>query len=92
MQPERTSRELRTARVSRRPPRFAATVMALGIIFAVAYVFFLHAPPPVPTPEIKGMQGTYTWQAQAQGATGVPRETGFFSAVASGAADGQMTM
>ena len=91
MQPERTSRELRTARVSRRPPRFAATVMALGIIFAVAYVFVLRTPPPVPTPEIQGMQGTYTWQAQAQGATGVPRETGFFSVVASGAAGGQMT-
>lgn len=92
MQPERKSRELRTARVSRRPPRFAATVMALGIIFAVAYVFVLRTPPPLPTPEIQGMKGTYTWQAQAQGATGVPRETGFFSAVASGDAGGQMTM
>ena len=92
MQPERTSHELRTARANRRPPRFAATIIALGIIFALAYVFFLHAPPPVPTPEIQGMQGTYTWQAQAQGATGVPRETGFFSAVASSAAGGQMTM
>lgn len=92
MEPERKSRELRTARASRRPPRYAATVMALGIIFAVAYVFVLRTPPPVPTPEIQGMQGTYTWQAQAQGATGVPRETGFFSAVASGAAGGQMTM
>lgn len=92
MQPERTSHELRTARANRRPPRFAATIIALGIIFALAYVFFLHAPPPVPTPEIQGMQGTYTWQAQAQGATGVPRETGFFSVVASGAAGGQMTM
>jgi len=90
MQPERTSHELRTARANRRPPRFAATIIALGIIFALAYVFFLHAPPPVPTPEIQGMQGTYTWQAQAQGATGVPRETGFFSAVASSAAGGQM--
>jgi len=92
MQPERKSRELRTVRVSRRPPRFAATVMALGIIFAVAYVFVLRTPPPVPTPEIQGMKGTYTWQAQAHGATGVPRETGFFSAVASGDAGGQMTM
>jgi len=92
MQPERTSHELRAARANRRPPRFAATIIALGIIFALAYVFFLHAPPPVPTPEIQGMQGTYTWQAQAQGAIGVPRETGFFSAVASGAAGGQMTM
>ena len=68
MQPERKSRELRTARVSRRPPRFAATVMALGIIFAVAYVFVLRTPSPVPTPEIQGMKGTYVWEAQVQGA------------------------
>ena len=66
--------------------------MALGIIFALAYVFVVRAPPPVPTPEIQGIQGTYTWQAQAQGATGVPRETGFFLAVASGAGGGHMTM
>ena len=56
MEPERKSRELRTARASRRPPRYTATVMALGIIFAVAYVFVLRTPPPVPTPEIQGMK------------------------------------
>jgi len=88
MQPERKSRELRASRVTRRPPRLATTMMALGIIFALAYVFFLRTPPPVPMPEIQSMQGTYTWQAQAQGATGVPRETGSFSAVASGNAAG----
>jgi hypothetical protein len=90
--PERMSRKLRAARVSGRPPRLGATLTALGIIFALAYVFFLQSPPPVPTPEIQSMQGTYTWQSQAQGATGVPRETGFFSAVASGDAGGRMTM
>jgi hypothetical protein len=56
--PDRTSRDIRAGRVSRRPPRFAATVMALGIIFALAYVFFLRTPPPVPTPEILAIRGT----------------------------------
>jgi hypothetical protein len=92
MQPERTSHGLRAARVNRRPPRFAATAMTLGIIFAVAAVFVLRAPPSVPTPDIQGMQGSYTWQARAQGASGVPTETGSFSAVASGNAGGRMTM
>jgi len=92
MQPERKSRELRAARASRRPPRFAATLMALGIIFALAYVFFLHSPPPAPTPVVPGIEGTYVWEAQVQGASGAPRETGSFSAVASGNAGGQMTM
>jgi hypothetical protein len=92
MQPERTSQELRAPRVNRRPPRFSATVMTLGIIFAIAAVFVLRAPPSVPTPDVQGVQGVYTWQAQAPGASGVPSETGSFSAVASGAAGGQMTM
>jgi len=92
MQPQRTSQELRAARVNRRPPRFAATAMTLGIIFAIAAVFVLRAPPSVPTPDVQGMQGSYTWQARARGATGVPSETGSFAAVASGNAGGQMTM
>ena len=92
MQPERTSHELRAARVNRRPPRFAATAMTLGIIFAVAAVFVLRAPPSVPTPEIQGMQGVYTWLARAPGASGVPSEIGSFAAVASGNAGGQMKM
>jgi hypothetical protein len=92
MQPERKSRELRAARASRRPPRFATTLMALSIIFALAYVFFLHTPPPAPAPDVQGMEGAYVWEADVQGASGVPRETGSFSAVASGNAGGQMTM
>jgi len=91
MQPERKSRELRAARASRRPPRFAGTLMALGIIFALAYVFFLHSPPPAPTPDVPGIEGVYVWEADVQGASGVPRETGSFSAVASGNAGGQTT-
>ena len=92
MQPKRTSQELRAARVNRRPPRLSATVMTLGIIFAIAAVFVLRAPPSVPTPDVQGLQGVYTWQAQAPGASGVPSETGSFAAVASGNAGGQMTM
>jgi len=92
MQPERKSGELRAARANRRPPRLAGTVMALGIIFALAYVFFLRSPPPAPTPDVPGIEGVYVWEAQVQGASGVLRETGSFSAVASGNAGGQMTM
>ena len=87
MEPERTSREIRAARASRRPPRFAATVMAMGIIFAVAYVFFLRTPPPVPTPEIRAISGTYTWRlfrGDQAGATPRPVASGSFAASALG--------
>ena len=92
--PDRTSREIRAARVSRRPPRFAATVMALGIIFAVAYIFFLRTPPPVPTPELRAITGSYRLErslaADQPGATPRPTASGSFAASASGDAAGTM--
>lgn len=88
--PERPSARIRAARTNRRPPRYAATLMALGIIFAIAYVFLIHQPPAPPVPTIKYLQGTYVWQTRspAAGATPAP-ETGSFAAVASGDAAGQ---
>ncbi len=96
MQQERTSRELRAARVSRRPPRFAATAMALGIVFALAYVFLLRTPPPIPTPDVASIQGTYVLvrdrATPAPGATPHPASTlsGSFVALASGDAGGTL--
>jgi hypothetical protein len=94
MEPQRTSSEIRTARVSRRPPRFAATAMALGIIFAVAYIFVLRTPPPVPTPEIRAISGTYVVEralgAGQSAATPRPVASGSFAASASGDASGTL--
>jgi hypothetical protein len=94
MEAERTSSEIRTARVSRRPPRFAATAMALGIIFAVAYIFVLRTPPPVPTPEIRAINGTYVVEralnAGQSAATPRPVASGAFAASASGDASGTL--
>ena len=88
--PERPSQRIRAARTNRRPPRYATTLMALGIIFALAYVFLIHQPPAPPVPTIKYLQGAYVWQARspATGATPAP-ETGSFAAAASGDAAGQ---
>jgi len=88
--PERPSQRIRAARTNRRPPRYAATLMALGIIFALAYVFLIHQPPAPPVPAIKYLQGTYVWQARSAAAGSTPApETGGFSAAASGDAAGQ---
>jgi hypothetical protein len=90
MRPERTSHGLRAARANRRPPRRSATLMALAIIFAVAAVFVLREPPSIPTPKVQSIQGTYAWRAQGQGSADLPRETGGFSAAASGDAAGTL--
>jgi hypothetical protein len=92
--PDRASREIRTARASRRPPRLSATLMALGIIFALAYVFFLREPSAPPTPDVSSIQGTYmlirSLATPAPGATPRPASTlsGTFAALASGDAAG----
>ena len=82
--PERRSREIRSARISRRPPSFAVTLVALGIVFALSWVFFLRSGPAAPTPTVEGARGTYTWRQTASD-TG---EDGVFSAVAGGNAGG----
>ena len=54
-------------------------------------MFFVRSGPSASAPLVKGIQGTYTWEAVVPGASGVPREVGSFSAVASGDAGGRMT-
>jgi hypothetical protein len=89
---ERSSEEIRAARGTRRPPRFSATLMALGVIFFLAYVFFLRTPPEVPAPKLDGVRGTYTWsleeQDEAGQTTGTVAQHGTFGAVAGGDAGG----
>jgi hypothetical protein len=89
--PQRASQQARAARFSRRPPSFAVTLVALTIIFALAWIFFLRSGPSASAPVVAGVQGTYTWTALAPGASGVPHESGSFGAVASGDAGGRMS-
>ncbi len=83
--PQRRSREIITSRANRRPAGFAATLLALMIVFALAWAFFLRSGPAAPAPTVTGIQGRYTWQP--------PRpyvgQTGTFSAVAGGNAGGE---
>jgi len=86
--PERRSREIRSARITRRPPSFAVTLVALAVVFALAWVFFLRTGPAAPTPMVEGARGTYTWRQTASDLdTG---EDGTFSAVAGGNAAGEV--
>ena len=68
--------------------------MAMGIIFALAYIFFLRTPPPVPTPEVQAIRGTYVIErslaAHQAGATPRPLASGSFAASASGGASGTL--
>jgi hypothetical protein len=89
--PKRVSREIRSARISRRPPSLAVTLVALAVVFALAWMFFLRSGPSASAPLVKGVRGTYTWEPIVPGAAAVPREAGSFSAVASGDAGGRMT-
>jgi hypothetical protein len=82
---ERTSREIRAGRVTRRPPSFAVMLVALAIVFALAWMFFLRSGPAATAPVVRGIQGTYTWRAPG---TSVG-QTGTFSAVAGGNAGGE---
>ena len=64
--------------------------MALGIVVALAYVFFLRTPPPVPVPNTTAAQGTYRWKSQDTNGAGTSAENGAFSAVATGNAGGRV--
>jgi hypothetical protein len=61
-------------------------LLVLGILFALAYVFILRAPPTVPAPELKETQGTYTWESAVAGGAG--SGSGDFAALAGGDAWG----
>ena len=60
----RTSREIRSGRMNRRPPSFVVTLVALAIIFALAWTFFLRSGPSASAPVVNGIQGTYSWQTR----------------------------
>ncbi len=82
--PKRVSREIRSARISRRPPSFAVTLVALAIVFALAWTFFVRSGPSASAPLVKGIQGTYTWSPGDRSVG----QNGSFGAVASGNAGG----
>ena len=86
--PQRVSREVLSSRVSRRPPGLAVTLVALAIVFALAWMFFLRSGPAATAPVVDGIQGTYVWQEDVQG--GLYEESGAFSASAAGNAGGRM--
>jgi hypothetical protein len=90
--PRRASERIRAARAYRRPSGLSATILAFSIIFVLAYVFLLRTPPPVPTPQLQALRGTYTWKAQQTSGSGqdiaAPSGSGTFSAVAGGDAGG----
>ena len=81
---ERASHQVRSGRINRRPPSFAVVLIALAIIFALAWMFFVRSGSSVPAPEVGGIQGTYSWESP--GETG---QDGTFGAVASGNAGGR---
>ena len=82
---ERTSREIRSGRMNRRPPSFVVTLVALAIVFGLAWAFFLRSGPSASAPVVNGVQGTYTWQPSTPNIG----QTGTFSAVASRNAGGK---
>jgi hypothetical protein len=83
--PERRSRQVLTSRATRRPASFAVTLVALMIVCALAWAFFLRSGPVAPAPQVEGIQGSYTWDPGTDRAS----EDGAFSAVASGNAGGE---
>ena len=63
----RTSREIRSGRMNRRPPSFVVTLVALAIIFALAWTFFLRSASTVPAPVLSGIRGTFCTAARRTG-------------------------
>jgi hypothetical protein len=82
--PDRASSRARSGRINRRPPSFVTVLIALAIVFALAWMFFVRSGSIVPTPEASGIKGTYSWQPAA----GAVDENGAFSAVSAGNAGG----
>jgi hypothetical protein len=82
------SRRVGSARVNRRPPSFAATLVALAIVFALAWMFFLRSGPATTAPVVTGIEGTYTWRPSS----GHVGQDGAFSAVAGGNAGGRAAL
>ena len=81
---ERTSRAIRSGRMNRRPPSFVVTLVALAIVFALAWTFFLRSGPSASAPVVNGIQGTFTWQSGGRAG----ELQGNFSAMSTGDARG----
>ncbi len=62
---ERTSRAVRSGRLNRRPASCSASLIALAIVFALAWMFFVRSGPSASAPVVTGIRGTYTWQPAA---------------------------
>ena len=84
----RVSREIRSGRMNRRPPSFVVTLVALAIVFALAWTFFLRSGPSVSAPVVNGIQGTYTWRPPSR----FIAVDGAFSAAAAGNAGGSSVL
>jgi hypothetical protein len=84
--PDRMGRKASSARINRRPPSFAVTLIALAIVFALAWMFFVRSGGSAPPPDVQGFQGTYSSSWQSDGTTVEVR--GRFGAVSSGNAGG----
>ena len=54
---QRTSREIRSGRMNRRPPSFVVTLVALAIVFALAWTFFMRSGPSASAPVVGGIPG-----------------------------------
>ena len=80
---ERASRRAVSGRINRRPPSFFATVIALAVVFALAWMFFVRSGPAESAPPVPGIEGTYTWRSP-----GSIDEDGAFSAISGGNAGG----
>ncbi|HSL96077.1 MAG TPA: hypothetical protein VLA35_09205, partial [Thermoleophilia bacterium] len=61
---QRTSEQIRTARVRRTPAGFAVTLTALAILFVVFYAFVLKPPPSVTTPALASASGRFVYTEQ----------------------------
>ena len=79
-QNDRPSRRVRDARINRRPPRYSATITALAIVAALAYIFLLRAPDPQPAPKVSAISGSSTWTLED--ASGQRTRRGQFAAAA----------
>ena len=84
----RASREIRSGRMNRRPPSFVVTLVALAIVFALAWTFFLRSGPSASAPVVNGIQGTYTWRPPSR----FIAVDGAFSAAAAGNAGGSSVL
>lgn len=62
-------------------------LLAFTVLFVLAYVFIIRMPPEPPTPDLRSVRGSYTWQGES-GDQQWRAGSGDFAAVAGGDASG----